>query len=308
MDFELTDTGKRIFDLFRESFTASINQSIQKLLNTKHLYQYVEVKYPDPDVSFNNLIPEIRKFYSISSSIEERKTFNQYYNLATKAPWIIVDHDGPRGMLYSGIQVYFANFSISPLTIRSYCKVCKNIEPYNFVRGSEILNEEIEKDFQAQVFTLAFECQGCKSVPEVFLIRREKNKLTLSGRSPIEQVIVPTFLPKEQAKYVSDAIVAYNSGQTLSGLFQLRVFIEQYVRSKSSNPKSEDIEMLFKEYASTLSDNFKTQFPSLNSIYDSLSHDIHSADPNIETYEKAIKDIETHFDAKRLFENNKLSQ
>lgn len=296
----LSETGHKIFDQFSESFTESINLSIQKLLNSKHLYQSVEVIFPDKEYLYKLLMPGI-KVYSKAPSSDDRNIFNRFYDLAIKAPWQIVDRNWEIGSPYTGIQNCLANFSISPLRIRSHCKVCKNDEPYNFVRGFEILNENIEDDFRAQVFSLAFECQGCKGVPEVFLVRREGNKLTLSGRSPIEQVIVPSYLPKEQSKYISDAIVANNSGQTLSGIFQLRTFIEQYVRSISSDPKTENIELLFTEYSSTLPKDFKDRFPSLKTIYESLSVAIHLADPNDDTYLNAKEEIDHHFEAKKTF-------
>lgn len=304
MNFQLSKEDYIFFSYYKKPFTESIVSAFKQLLNTKHLYQSVEIPFKESDELFPRLIFEIRRQYYISNPSIEKSKFNQIYDLSTKVSWVIQNPYEKISKQVLNDMTPNAEFSILPPTIRSYCRVCKNNEPYNFVKGYEMIDEFKEPDKRIQVFALTYECQGCKEIPETFLISREKNKLTLSGRSPIEQVKVPKYLPKEQAKYVSDAIVAYNSGQTLAGLFQLRVFIEQYVRSKSSDQETKNIEGLFTEYASTLPIEFKGKFPSLQSVYDSLSQDIHLANPNIESYEKAIKDIERHFDAKRLFEIN----
>jgi len=297
---ELNEKGLELFELFSKSFTKTIIQSLQELLNTKHLYQSVRVEYPDKEKLSETLINEIEKIGEVPFN-DAVDLFDELYSIATNAAWKIETHFGPRGdLVTSGVIDYTPKLLISPNTVKSYCRICENVEPFNFLHGYDVLNEFIEDDFQAQVFPLTYQCQGCKDVPEVFLVRREGNKLTLSGRSPIEKVIVPKFLPKEQAMYVSNAIVAYNSGQILSGIFQLRTFIEQYVRC--SNPKTKDIESLFKEYSSPLPNDFNDRFPSLKAIYDSLSVAIHLADPNDDIYNKARDDIYKHFDAKRIFE------
>jgi hypothetical protein len=95
-----------------------------------------------------------------------------------------------------------------------------------------------------QIFFLAYECQSCKSFPEVFMIRREKMKLTPSGRTPIEKVEIPKFIPKAQREFFSDAIIAFNSGQILAGKFLLRTFVEQYVRD-FMNAKPPKIQMSY---------------------------------------------------------------
>ena len=50
-------------------------------------------------------------------------------------------------------------------------------------------------------------------------------KISLNGRSPMEATNVPDYLPKDQKKYFSDALIAYNSGQILAGIFLLRIFV-----------------------------------------------------------------------------------
>jgi hypothetical protein len=52
----------------------------------------------------------------------------------------------------------------------------------------------------------------------------------LSGRAPIEHVLVPNVIPKNAAGFFKDALIAYQSGQTLAALFLLRTLIEQWLK------------------------------------------------------------------------------
>jgi len=291
----------KVFCLFIKPFSIPIENSLQQLLNTKHLYQSLRVSFPDPDSAFISVSDELRTTTG-HSIVNARKTFDQYYPLAVNAVWSISNHFGERGSTYLGEHAsYKAAIDISPKNIRNYCHVCENVEPYNFVQGSDILNDTHDEDQSTQVFALVFECQGCKGVPEVFLVRREGEKLTLSGRSPIEKLMVAPQIPKSHNKYISDATLAFNSGQILASIFLLRTFIEQFVRSKSSIPKTDDIESVFQNYGSLLPIDFKDRFPSLKSVYDDLSIAIHLADPSDQTYLKAKEEIEHHFEGKKAF-------
>jgi adenylate kinase len=73
---------------------------------------------------------------------------------------------------------------------------------------------------------LSYQCQSCKGVPEVFLVRREHLKRTNAGRAPIEHVEVPKDIPKHVSRFFRGAIVAHQSGQTLAGIFLLQTLIE----------------------------------------------------------------------------------
>jgi hypothetical protein len=130
----------------------------------------------------------------------------------------------------------------------------------------------------------------------------------LAGRYPIEVLPTPKCLPKEQRKYYSNAMIAHHAGQTLAGLFLLRVFIEQFWRTIpavqtiiQNQPKATGDEQ-GTAYQSTLPDDFKSRFPSLRDIYDKLSAALHSADENAALFDEACSKIEKHFAARKLFE------
>jgi hypothetical protein len=125
-------------------------------------------------------------------------------------------------------------------------------------------------------------------------------KLILCGRAPIEEVEVPSVIPKKISKYFSDAIVAYQSGQTLAGNFLLRTIIEQWCRSKIQEPSLKADEIIDK-YMESLPDNFNSQFKSMREIYGKLSDDIHKAIGSPGLFEEAKDAIIEHFEARRIF-------
>jgi hypothetical protein len=96
-------------------------------------------------------------------------------------------------------------------------------------------------------------------------------KLTLSGRSVIEHIQVPLYVPKALARFYSGAVIAYNCNQVLPGLFVLRMLIEQYMRIALAPATFEAAEKLRDEYNASLDATFKSVYPSLPKIYSKLS-------------------------------------
>jgi len=163
-----------------------------------------------------------------------------------------------------------------------------------------------------ELFLFPYQCQQCKTAPIFYLVRRKGLKLTLCGRDPIEALDLPSFLPKEQRKHFSSAVIAHNAGQTLAAIFLLRTFIEQFWISLDLCAKSKDRttgaevlrttgDELGAAYSKTLPDALRSQFPSLSDLYGRLSVAMHTADPDVELFETAKIQIIEHFDARRLF-------
>jgi hypothetical protein len=312
----------QLFHLMEPRLSALLAKEFGEVLEHKHLYQNHAVAFPEFDVMFKGLEPELASHFSgarppISPSplpspgspqTDLKGECQEIYESGTEFEWRIENPSQRRGgFLPSQSDDLEVPISFTPPTIKVFCHVCQDVEPYNFEYGTDILEEfrgieNRETQTTEQVFAIAYQCQGCKSLPEVFMVRRQGMKLILSGRTPIEQVPIPNYLPKEERKYFSDAVVAYNSGQVLAGNFLLRVFIEQYVRSVCDNPHCQDIDALFNEYNTKLPEDFKQRFPSLRHVYDRLSDDIHRATASEECFVESKKDLEAHFDARRVYE------
>lgn len=293
-------------------FISTIKDELKYIIENKHLYQNHEISFQDFDEIFSN----IKLLLNVSEG--NRHFYKDVYSLAPLLNWnVIGTSSGQRSILsFYGqtkekTEITFLNV-IPPETVKLFCSVCKNVEPYNLVSVSDLLNnscvERIMVDKELiQVFAFAYQCQLCKSLPEIFVLRRKNMKISITGRSPIEQFPVKSFIPKNQYEYFSQANIAFNSGQILAALFLLRTFIEQYIREINVDPDSRNIDELFEFYKSSLPPEFNSRFPSLKNLYDVLSIDLHSAKESEDDFLQTRTAIEKHFDAKRIFdENNKI--
>lgn len=196
-------------------------------------------------------------------------------------------------------------YVVSMPHIEIFCSVDSKAEPFHPKEACTISHSEL-RDLIIQDYIVSYECQLCKTLV-TFMVRREGLKLLLSGRSPMEAVHLPTYIPKNQKQYISDAIIAYNSGQTLPALFMLRVFIEQYAKSFSSIPDLK-ADKYIEKYMKSLSQEFKAKYPSVSDLYEKLSLAIHKADASSELFVKTMDNICIHLEAKQLEEKIRKSK
>ncbi|MGD0613767.1 MAG: hypothetical protein ABSB41_19905 [Anaerolineales bacterium] len=288
-------------------FASSIESGFKELIETKHLYQSLRIETPDRSI----VQQEMKKYISgaAEGNPELAETIEFIHSSLSNMEWVINDPHGMKSLNQGGApsQLIYVSTQFTPPTVKLFCGICNRTEAFNFHGGHDLLNDsrepnKIMEPVSEQIFFLAYQCQSCKSTPEIFMIRRNNLKLIQSGRTPIEEIELPSYLPKKQKKYISDATIAFNSGQSLAGNFLLRVFIEQYIRSLSSTPDSQNIDALFLEYSKGLPDDFKQRFPSLQSVYDKLSEDLHLATASEKIFLQSRSNIEKHFKAKEVFE------
>jgi hypothetical protein len=116
----------------------------------------------------------------------------------------------------------------------------------------------------------------------------------------MEHVAVPIAVPAAVRRFYVGAAIAHQSGHTLAGVFMLRTLIEQWARLTTASTKR-DADQVLDEYMDTLPTDFRDRFPSMRALYSELSADIHSATGSVELFEKARKEIDEHFDARRVF-------
>ena len=275
------------------TLSKSITSALKELLETKHLYQSIVIPFND-----NMLKAAVSQGFK--TELVETDIGKLY-----GGPWHVWQLSEERNPFTAHLPSGLA-FRVPHVKI--FCQKCDRREAFNYLLGLDILEPckeymlDIPVDVQPtiQIFVLSFLCQSCKSIPEVFLVRREAHKLTLSGRSPIEHVEKPRFIPKTVARFFSGAIVAHQSGQTLAGVFLFRVLIEQWVLSQAKI-KGLKVDQTLDEYMDGLPKDFKERFPSFRTLYEKLSADIHNAMGSAELFEEARLQIVEHFDARRLF-------
>ena len=146
-----------------------------------------------------------------------------------------------------------------------------------------------------------FQCQNCTGEPLFFMVRRDGLKLTMVGRSQFEDVQVPKYVPKPVAKHYEGAIVSFQTGRSLAGIFYLRTMIEQYMRGIVKPAARLTGDQLADEYGKTLPTAFSERYPSFRKIYEDLSGAIHEAREDDVLFQKAVGEIESHLEAKPFF-------
>jgi hypothetical protein len=154
-----------------------------------------------------------------------------------------------------------------------------------------------------QLFSLVFQCQRCEGIPEAFLVKREAMDLVVEGRSPIEHIKIPKYIPTDERHWFRDAIIAFQTGKILAALFYLRTFVEQFARRKTG---TRDVKItgdkILAAYADTIPVNLRDSMPSLAEAYDKLSAALHGANEDAELFEAMRQGIEKHFDIRRVHE------
>ncbi|MBE9572551.1 MAG: hypothetical protein IMF11_18150 [Proteobacteria bacterium] len=282
------------------SLSENITSTLRELLETKHLYQ-------NQSIGMTCEAYTQKAFLSIVKAGVQSKTIEEKVSKLYKGSW----HAWQPSEEWKGPappQAGHDTLIFRVPHVKLFCHRCDRVEPFNYILGQDVLETYeapmganlAKRQSTTQIFVLSFLCQSCKAIPEVFLVRREANKLTLSGRSPFEEVEVPHFIPKTVARFFSGAIVAHQSGETLAGLFLFRVLIEQWVQPRAKE-KGLKTDQFLNEYMGSLDTEFKETMPSLTSEYEKLSDDIHNAIGSTELFEETRQQIIKHFDARRLF-------
>lgn len=264
----------------------AIEGAFGELLGSKHLYQSVTIE--------GELEVDV-----LSASVRDRGS------QLLRGTWRCVGPTYSRAVPIREWESQNGELDCRPPSIRIFCAACDRREPANLMaaesRDLVVAQGELPAERKTvQIFVLSYECQGCHGPWEVFLVRRRGLRLTLCGRAPMEQIEVAQVIPKVIRNYYRDAHLAHNSGQTLAGNFLLRTAVEQWSRlfADDSVKGGDAVEA----YQARLPDDFKRRFPSLKSVYERLSADIHAATGSVDVFEDGARDIERHFHARRLFD------
>jgi hypothetical protein len=296
---------REAIELLIYEFGQRSTQVLRQLLEERHLYQSLTVQ----TVSEATTTILAKVYTNQTAGVHE--TYLQYAN----KPWAVLPPQELRTPIARPeLMPPFVRVELP--TIKVFCATCDRREPFNPARSLPVLFPEPvftvprggppEQDEgiklngdTVQVLALAFQCQSCKGAPEVFLIRRQGMKLILSGRTPIEHLDVPGVIPKTERHFFEGAVLAHQSGQTLAGLFLQRTLIEQHARRVVTNKAFTGGELL-QAYTALLPPDFNSHFPSLSSLYDTLSIALHNANGDKALFSQITKDLVKHFDARRV--------
>src|SRR5271154_2432323 len=176
------------------------SQSLKTLLETKHLYQKVTVDFDSVKGKFRKLAQPRDTAHLIYFD----KVMNEFEK-ERFAPSLVVLNAIQRGVPdHLPATLVLKNIKI-------YCNYCKSSEVFQPIWFVDAANEILKRNFAGelmefplkdnfQMIFIAFQCQRCKNDPEGFLIRRAGHTLYFEGRSPIEHIDVPAYIPKKESR------------------------------------------------------------------------------------------------------------
>ena len=276
------------------------SKAIKVLVEDKHLYQKVEIQFEE----------------KTAQVLYDRVYYGQKVYFATWVEQSLAREKFKLGIATSQAErLLILAAQALPLVLPHlslFCKSCVRKEAFAPLGHADLIGEirasiaqgklkpfAAPEDFQ--MFSLVYQCQRCLGVPESFLVRRDGWTFSLQGRSPMELVEVPAYLPKTESKFYRDAVIASNTGKILAALFYLRTFIEQFARRLTGLAGKATGDVILDAYYKTLPTIHADQMPSLREWYDKLSEAIHSAKEDAELFENAKLKIEEHFDIRRVF-------
>ncbi len=295
----------------RETLQAHlISEAFRTLLSEKHLYQSVQVDLTQIDKQAAEDHAEANRAAcapTIGGGGPRHVPPLHQINATARSPFVSESwcpEEGGSKFSPIGLMAPGPKNPFRLPTIRTHCVKCDAREPFNAV---DVVTKPDKAGGGNQRFLVSYECQGCKGEPVQFLIRRRGEKLTLSGRDPMEKVHFPKTIPKTSSDHYSDAILAYQCGRELGGVFHLRVLIEQYwkglpsVAEKVTNLDRATGDELGAAYKADLPCDFKQRFPNLHETYDEASAAIHKGKAEAGLFEKCRDQIERHFEALQMF-------
>lgn len=280
----------------RSAAIRAIETAVKQLLEEKHLYQSVTIDFSDAVARAGTV--------AVNAHPMDKQSAENARGIVSSViakRWVIA---GAREASDSSKSSYEAPLSFDVRPVRLFCLTCRRRERYEVTRAEDLTYDLYAKPLvdppwgvADQVFVIALLCQSCKAFPEVVTIRRaaSKRKLTLSGRSPMEEAEVPSSLPERESEFFRDGLVAFNSGKTLAGLFYLRTFIEQFARRVLDETTRKTGQDILAAYGRTLPANLRDAMPSLAECYEKLSIALHTANPDAELFETTRTRIQQHF-------------
>lgn len=269
-----------------------ITQRTRELLETKHLYQQINLELSALVERETKTLDHQMKV-SVGSAV--RTSIAQAW-FASVTP-VAVDEDLPTPL------------TLSVQTVKLFCAKCERVEAFRAIFIADVLRPTFglyshvkhPATATAQTFVLSFSCQSCgeSAIPDVLLIQRRGEHLQLCGRSPMEQLPAVEGIPKEDQKLLSSARIARNSGQALAGIALIRCFLEQFARRDTKSTEWGD--RLMATYHASLPPEFPSQFRTFVSLYSDLSAALHSASESTDVFDASLERIVEHFTARKLY-------
>jgi hypothetical protein len=278
------------FDFLDGEVGTSIHNSLKALLEESYLYRNREVAIggivdeaiatAEDGVSRERLRTDLESMVNGSWDPKEHHIFGNHSPV----------RDMPRSRRSRQI-------SFNLPTIETWCDTCG--KEVHGPAGCQVIFDQSmadEYDPGKQIYAFSYQCHKCKAAPLVFLVRRNRLKLQLTGRSSPFFGPVPSEIPKPLRSIYRDALASVACGDVSAGIYHLRTLVEHQMKSSCGlelGARIDGVELCEKYNASI--DPVVSQRASLTSVFNSMSAKLHGRDGIDADFEQALQLITNHF-------------
>jgi hypothetical protein len=278
-----------------KQLNAAIAEQLRILLETKHLYQSARI-------DFEKIVTEIREKVIFAYRLD----FDNHVQQIPAQFTLTSINQSLVGR--TGVEIPL--LLLMPVNVKLFCEKCNRREAFKPIWYRDATNDLRKPNYEEaitqlpatfQLFFLVYQCQSCQGVPEALLVRRQGWQLSLHGRSPIEHIEIPAYIPKIEGHWFRDATIALHGGKTLAALFYLRTFVEQFARRQTKLTGRKTGDEIMSAYGDILPLKQRDFMPSLREWYEKLSEAVHEAREDGALFEDARKEIERHFEFRKAF-------
>ena len=176
---------------------------LKELLESKHLYQKVELD----NKAFAGEAKRILELVHTT----HRTAFADFANTLLEQRFILIHPE-----MSSLLRTQTVTDSTPVLNLPNVvllCETCDRREAFSPIWYADVSNEirtavaagvakQVNLPSAFQMLLLLYRCQRCLGLPESFLVRRTLSTFQFHGRSPMERVEVPKYLPKKEASHL----------------------------------------------------------------------------------------------------------
>ncbi|HPA21321.1 MAG TPA: hypothetical protein PLU30_26495 [Verrucomicrobiae bacterium] len=311
IELQHTLPGREASPCFERTVRLAVERAFKDLLETKNLYQKVDVDL--------NALPQALTAEGVDIA---RNGVEAYNREARLRPWAIETHHQGDNRATTGVMFNAGGIS-QPLgtpveemslhflvpSLRLNCPTCKDKTTF------EALCSSRQSGFASpyprtndgkieQVFTFFYRCVSCRAFLYTTLTHRRELRIQLCGFAPRRQLECRIKADKELRPIAEDACNAFLEGDIFGGFYHLRTFVEHHIRRRLKIPIGQQIrgDELTARYNSSLPEPLKAAIPSLSPVYDELSGHLHSRTGTPEDFTRIEQSINDHLAALRTLE------
>jgi len=277
---------------FRLGLSLSLTNALKTLIEAKHIYQRITI---DVSAQFSEVLANTVEPHRPQLHAQAAQTINARVTLVRAIP-------APPGV----------EPCLAVENVKTFCENCDSREVAAPVWYKDIVfdatasmrndgrTRETREPHTHQILVLAYQCQRCKGDFSAYTVRRIGWSFSLEGRSPLEHIAIPPFIPKAERNHYRDAVIALHGGKVPAAFFYLRAFVEQFGRRQTGMVGRATGDEILSAYAETLPLAVRGTMPSLRDIYDRLSEAVHNVSEDGALFDKLQEEVDQHFDIRRV--------